>query len=271
MTILSEMPLLGKTVVVTRAQEQQGEARKLLISLGAKVLDLPALIIGPPDDLAPLDNALLEIDTFDWLVFSSGNGVNAVFERLKNLKKNFSAEVFTKLKIAAVGRKTARQLKSFGVIANYVPPDFVAESLIKNFPDSGQKSKLLLPRVQTGGRPFLSKAFHRKGFEVIEVAAYDSCCPESMPEETIIAFENAKVDAITFSSGKTVVHTAKLMSKYFGSTWLDQFENVKLISIGPQTSLSCKKYLKRLDDEANPHDLEGLVQSCINIFSTGSL
>lgn len=77
------LPLQGRTVVLTRAQEQQGEGRQRMEALGASVIDLPALVIGPPDEWGPLDDALAELDEFHWLVFSSANGVNAVEERLQ--------------------------------------------------------------------------------------------------------------------------------------------------------------------------------------------
>ena len=86
------------------------------------------------------------------------------------------------------------------------------------------------------------------------------------PEETAKALCNREVDAIAFTSGKTVVHTAKLMLLKFGKDWTQLFDCVNLISIGPQTSLSCKKYLNRVDQEADPHDLDGLINACINSF-----
>ncbi|NDD69549.1 MAG: uroporphyrinogen-III synthase, partial [Synechococcaceae bacterium WB9_4xC_028] len=163
-------PLLGRTVVVTRAQEQQGEARKQLEQLGAAVLDLPALVIGPPDEWGPLDDALSELDEFHWLVVSSANGVNAVEERLQLTGRSLSRRPVS-LKIAAVGRKTAAALEALGAPADFVPPTFVADSLIEHFPVSGWGLRLLLPRVQSGGRTVLAEAFGEAGARVVEVAA----------------------------------------------------------------------------------------------------
>ena len=84
-----------------------------------------------------------------------------------------------------------------------------------------------------------------------------------MPDETVQAFKNKEIDAILFTSGKTVAHTAKLMLERFGLNWREKFDRVNLISIGPQTSISCQKYLFRVDAQAEPHDLEGLIQACI--------
>ena len=83
-----------------------------------------------------------------------------------------------------------------------------------------------------------------------------------MPEPTAAALEQGNVDAIAFSSGKTAEHTAQLLEQRFGSGWAERLEGVKVISIGPQTSRSCRQYFGRVDAEADPHDLEGLTEAC---------
>ncbi|ABX08060.1 uroporphyrinogen-III synthase [Prochlorococcus marinus] len=254
--------LKDKTIVITRSQDQQVEARRSFEMMGANVLELPALVIGPPDDWRPLDDALSELETFHWIIFSSSNGVKAVESRLSLTGRSLSSRP-SGLKIAAVGQKTAKSLEIYGVEADFVPPKFVADSLIKNFPVSGLGLRMLFPRVQSGGRPILTEAFRDAGVKVVQVSAYESRCPEEIPGETVDALDNGKVDVIAFTSSKTVVHTAQLMSKYFESKWQKKLLGIKLVSIGPQTSISCKKYFDRIDQEADPHDLEGLVCACI--------
>ena len=248
-------------MVVTRAADQQGEARRLLETQGAQVLDLPALAIGPPDDWGPLDDALSELADFHWLVVSSANGVQAVEQRLQRLGRSLLLRP-ANLRIAAVGRKTARALEELGATADFVPPSFVADSLIDHFPVSGWGLKMLLPRVQSGGRTLLADAFGEAGVRVVEVAAYESCCPAAMPEPTATALDEGRVDAIAFSSGKTAQHTAKLLEQRFGAGWAERLEGVKVVSIGPQTSRSCRQCFSRVDAEADPHDLEGLAEAC---------
>ena len=259
-------PLVNRTVVVTRAANQQGEARVLLEAEGARVLDLPALVIGPPDDWGPLDDALDELEDFHWLVFSSTNGVQAVEQRLQRLGSGLARRPQS-LKIAAVGRKTAALLDELGAAADFVPPRFVADSLIENFPVSGFGLRMLLPRVQSGGRTLLADVFAEAGVRVVEVAAYESRCPDTMPEQTAEAIAGEEVDAICFSSGKTVSHSARLLEQRFGDRWGECLKTVKLISIGPQTSLSCHRHFGRVDAEADPHDLNGLVSACRQAFS----
>ena len=121
------LPLTGKTVVITRSQDQQAEARALFENQGARVLDLPALVIGPPDEWAPLDDALQDIENFHWIIFSSSNGVMAVEQRLQLIGTSL-AGLSKSFKVAAVGRKTARFLESRDVIPDFVPPKFSADS-----------------------------------------------------------------------------------------------------------------------------------------------
>ncbi|EDY37763.1 uroporphyrinogen-III synthase [Cyanobium sp. PCC 7001] len=248
-------------MAVTRAETQLGEARRLFEQAGASVLDLPALVVTPPDTWGPLDDALAELEDFHWLVFSSGNGVDAVERRLQ-LRGSGLARRPRSLRIAAVGRKTAAQLEAIGAPADFIPPRFVADSLLEHFPVSGWGLRLLLPRVQSGGRTLLAEAFAEAGARVVEVAAYETRCPAGLPTAAVAALEGRRLDAITFSSAKTVSHTAQLLEGAFGTPWRELLRDVALVSIGPQTSQRLNTTLGRVDAEADPHDLEGLVQAC---------
>ena len=254
-------PLSGRCIAVTRAETQLGEARRLFEQAGAEVVDLPALVVTPPDEWGPLDDALEELESFHWIVFSSGNGVEAVEQRLRRLGSSLAGRP-KGVKIAAVGRKTAAQLEALGAPADFVPPAFVADSLIEHFPVSGWGLRLLMPRVQSGGRTVLAEAFGEAGARVVEVAAYETRCPEGLPSAAQLALEQGRLDAITFSSGKTVSHTAAMLQAAYGEGWLDRLADLEIISIGPQTSERCRQLLGRVDAEANPHDLQGLVDAC---------
>ncbi len=221
-------PLRGRRIGVTRAETQLGEAQRLFAAQGASVVDLPALVVTPPDNWGPLDDALAELESFHWLVFSSANGVEAVQLRLQRRGSSLAARPRS-LKIAAVGRKTAALLEELGAPADFVHPAFVADSLIEHFPVSGWGMRLLLPRVQSAA---------------------------------VAALERGELDAITFSSGKTVRHTAALLEAAFGKAWQQRLAEVAIVSIGPQTSARCRKLLGRVDAEADPYDLQGLVAAC---------
>ena len=259
---LSPPPSLrGCTIAVTRAEQQLGAARRLFEQAGAQVVDLPALVVGPPEDWRPLDEALEDLAQFHWLLFSSANGVEALEGRLRRRGGDLSRAP-KGLRIAAVGRRTAERLDALGVRVDFVPARFTADALIEEFPVSAWGLHLLLPRVQSGGRTLLAEAFGAAGARVVEVPAYETRCPDGLPTKAVQALQQGTLQAITFSSGKTVRHCAQLLEGAFGPEWRQVLAGVKLVSIGPQTSQPCLEVLGRVDAEADPHDLEGLVAAC---------
>ncbi|HZG38356.1 MAG TPA: uroporphyrinogen-III synthase, partial [Nodosilinea sp.] len=165
------------------------------------------------------------------------------------------------LKIAVVGRKTAAVLKKRGLIPDFVPPDFVADSMVENFPENVAGQRLLFPRVESGGREVLVQEFTAAGAEVVEVAAYESGCPESADPEALAALKQGRVDVITFASSKTVVHTAQLLAQGLGEGWREVLKGVAIASIGPKTSDSCREMLGRVDIEPGEYTLDGLTEA----------
>ncbi|MGB8690365.1 MAG: uroporphyrinogen-III C-methyltransferase, partial [Microcoleus sp.] len=174
----SQLPLAGKTILVTRAASQSGQFSDRLQQQGARAIEMPALVIGPPSTWEPLDSAIAQLSTFHWLILTSTNAVDYFFERLEASGKD--ARSLFGIKIAVVGKKTAESLRSHSLQPDFIPPNFVADSLVENFPDNLQNCKILFPRVESGGREVLVKEFTAKGAQVIEAPAYQSCCPESI-------------------------------------------------------------------------------------------
>ncbi|MEL6816388.1 MAG: uroporphyrinogen-III C-methyltransferase, partial [Cyanobacteria bacterium J06598_3] len=222
------LPLAGKTVLVTRAASQSSQFGEMLQGRGAKVVDLPALEIREPMSWQPVDDAIAQLDNFDWLILTSANAVNFFLDRLLQQGKDFRA--LATLKIAVVGKKTGRFLNQRGLHADFTPPSFVADSLIEHFPENPAGLKLLFPRVEQGGRAVLVKEMTAKGALMTEVAAYESACPEAIPPVAKLVIENRSVDAITFASSKTVRHFAQLMEKTFGEGWLELMDGVAIAS-----------------------------------------
>jgi uroporphyrinogen III methyltransferase/synthase len=168
------------------------------------------------------------------------------------------------IKIAVVGKKTAESLRSHSLQPDFIPPNFVADSLVENFPDNLQNCKILFPRVESGGREVLVKEFTAKGAQVIEVPAYQSCCPETIDPIALSALENQAVNIITFASSKTVHNFCNLIEQspqLSGSQ--DWLENVCIASIGPETSKSCQNLLGKLDVEAKEYTLDGLTEAIV--------
>ena len=272
----SQLPLAGNTILVTRAATQSGQFSDRLQQQGARVIEMPALVIGPPSTWEALDSAIAQLSSFHWLILTSHNAVDCFFARLEASGKD--ARSLFGIKIAVVGKKTAESLRSHSLQPDFIPPNFVADSLVENFPWEGVEGehggiaptncKILFPRVESGGREVLVKEFTAKGAQVIEAPAYQSCCPETIDPIALAALQNRAVNMITFASSKTVQNFCKLIEQspeLSGSQ--DWLKNVCIASIGPETSKSCYNLLGKLDVEAKEYTLDGLTEAIVQWVS----
>lgn len=260
-------PLAGRRVLLTRAADASPASRELFSTAGAQVIELPALVIGPPDDWGPLDAALQSLERFHWLIFSSANGVDAVRQRLDHLHLRLDQGPAWP-RLAAVGRKTAQAIQRQGWPTPFVPQDFVADSLLACFPEPVHGRQLLLPRVQSGGRPLLAEQFRRQGATVVETPAYESRCPATIPAAAAAALAQGHIDVITFTSSKIVGNTVALLAAHLGERWRSHLGRAKVVSIGPETSQTCRALLGQVDAEANPHQMEALVVAAGRLFQS---
>ncbi|MFM2061932.1 MAG: hypothetical protein RLZZ507_1602 [Cyanobacteriota bacterium] len=256
-----DFPLTGKTILVTRSVGQSSQFSDRLTDAGAKVIEMPALEIGPPSSWKALDQAISNLSTFDWLILTSSNGVEYFFSRLQAKGKNKNA--LAKVKIAVVGEKTAKSLKKQHIQADFIPPHYIADSLVVNFPEKLAGKKILFPRVESGGREVLVKQLTSKGAEVIEVPAYESSCPQNIPPAAEIALQNHTLDIITFASSKTVQFFCLLTATKFPEGITHYLENTCIASIGPQTSKTCFDLFGRVDIEAEEYTVDGLLKAII--------
>lgn len=263
---MPDLPLANKTVLVTRSAGQSGSFSQRLKQAGANVLEMPALEIGPPSSWDELDNSICNLSQFDWLILTSTNGVDYFFERL--FAQNKDLRTLANLKIAVVGEKTAQSLQQRHIKPDFIPPNFVADSLVENFPETVEGKTILFPRVETGGREVLVKELTSKGAKVIEVPAYESRCPEKIAPQAWEALQNHSVDIITFASSKTVKNFCYLIEQadIDGRGIASLLDNICLASIGPQTSKTCLELFGRVDLEAQEYTMEGLFQSLIHHF-----
>jgi uroporphyrinogen-III synthase len=256
-----------KMILVTRAMEQSSRFVDLLTQVGFAVVEMPALEIRPPSTWAPLDAEIARLVHFDWLVLTSANAVNYFLARVAHWQATAD---LAHLKLAVVGQKTAAVLKQHGWSPDYVPPDYLADALVAHFPVPVEGLKLLFPRVESGGRDVLVQAMTAAGAAVTEVPAYESGCPQQADPAAIAALRQSRVQAITFSSSKTVRHGCHLLEKGLGATWREYLVGVAIASIGPQTSATCHELLGRVDIEASEYTLEGLTQAITQWFNASS-
>jgi uroporphyrinogen III methyltransferase / synthase len=265
-------PLAGCRILVTRSANQATEFRQGLEAKGATVLEMAALEIVPPSSWNPLDSALAQLSTFDWIVLTSTNGVQYCMERL--LAQDKDARALGGVKIAVVGRKTAASLKQWGLVPDFIPPNYIADDLVAHFPNPERLKGLrcLFPRVESGGREVLVQELSEQGADVVEVPAYQSQCPQTVKPEILAALVDRAVDVITFASSKTVDHFWQLLERAPlsdpATDWQEVLESIKVASIGPQTSRTCRQRFGRVDIEAQEYTLEGLTQAIVEVHAS---
>ena len=258
-----KLPLQGKTILVTRSAGQASLFADLLTSQGASVIEMPTLTIAPPTSWQMLDQAIADLNSYNWLILTSANAVESFFGRLQKSGKDSRA--LHLLKVAVVGRKTAEVLANYGIKPDLVPTDFVADALVEAIIKQNHvlsNQKMLFPRVESGGREILVEQLQQHGAIVDAIAAYESSCPEAIDPVALTAIQNQRLDAIAFASSKTVKHFCLLLDRVAPQeTWQVWIARVKIASIGPQTSKTCDELIGRVDCEALEFTLNGLVDA----------
>lgn len=244
-------PLFGKTVVVTRAREQASSLRVQLEELGAEVIELPSIAIEP----LPLERARLEGVT--WLVFTSANGVAGYFERAL-ADHGLDARALGAVRVAAIGPGTAAALADRGITADLVPERFVAESLLEAFPPALTGDRVVIARAEQA-RDVLPEGLDRLGYEVEVLPVYRTLTAEPDPVD-LERVRAGKVDALTFTSSSTVTNFDLLVGPLPDPAPL-------VVSIGPITSATARDHGLRIDAEAEPHTIGGLVDALLGALA----
>ena len=195
-------PLAGRAVVLTRPRAQAAEMASLLEEQGAEVIELPCIRIGPPESLAPLDRAIAGLASFDWVVFSSANGVASFLARLSELGRD--ARSLGRARLAAVGPATARALREARLAVDAVPEEFNAEALARTLGQGlGQGSRVLVVRAQEG-REVLPEELERLGAQVEVAPAYRTVAAPVDVGPLRARLEEGSVAAVTFASPSAV-------------------------------------------------------------------
>ena len=250
---VSPPTLRGKRILVTRARAQAQELVTRLQELGAIPIVFSVIHIIPPvDNYAALDAALRQFATFDWVVFTSVNGVVHVWERLAVL--GLEAEAFATVRLAAVGRATAVALTARGHQAAVMPERYVAEALLEVIPHpAGQR--FLLPLADLA-RDTLRVGLQAVGAEVVEVPAYSTVLAQPSPE-ALAALETG-VDVLTFTSSSTVRNFVEQVGQSRAQALAAQ---ARVVTIGPITAATAREFGLRVDVVATEHTIAGLVDA----------
>jgi uroporphyrinogen III methyltransferase / synthase len=252
-----DRPLFGRRIVVTRTRQQAGALTARLRSLGADVTELPTIKIVPPDNLMEFGELVRDSFQYDWVVFTSPNGVTAFFDLFFKLYDD--ARALGNGRIAAIGPGTAKRVKDFHFAVDLQPEEAVAERLVEAFQrhESVENLKFLLVRA-ANARDLLPKRLTQMGAIVDEAIAY-----RTVPETDDLTgakkrFSDEGADLITFTSSSTVEN--------FVGMKLPWPKGIKTASIGPITSATMQQAGLKVDVEATQHDIDGLVDAIVGLL-----
>ncbi len=260
-------PLFGRRVVVTRARTQAGELARELEALGAEVFEFPTIEIRHPTDFAPLDEAIRDLDSFDWIIFTSVNGVEAFVERLRHHGLDLRA-LPRRAKVAAIGPATAQRVEEAGLRVDVTPEEYRAEALIEALEgDSLEGKRILIPRAKVA-REILPEKLREAGAEVVVPPAYESVPSSEGKARLERLLEDGEIDCVTFTASSTVENFVRAFGEEDATRLLSR---TRVACIGPITAETARDHGIRVDVEAGEYTILGLVDAVVDLFAAGDV
>jgi uroporphyrinogen-III synthase len=271
--IHTNQPLRRVRVLVGRARHQAGALSAELRKLGADVIEIPFIEIRKPRSFKPLDTALKSLGTYDWLILTSVNGVEAMWERMEKTREGYdvsravgasksdSALAAEGLRIAAIGPATRKAIEQCGVKVDVVPKEYVAESVVRSLKKKVKGKRVLLVRAKVA-RDVIPRELRKAGATVDVVEAYETVVPQSSRVRLRAALKDPKKrpHVVTFTSSSTVKNFVELL----GSTRKARYKElagIRMASIGPVTSETLRELGLPVDIAAKEFTIPGLVQA----------
>ena len=248
--------------MITRTHEQSGDFSARLKKLGAEVIEFPAIEIVPPTRWKELDQAIEQLKSYDWMIFTSANGVNFFWQRLKERGK--SLHLPPSLKVCAIGPTTAHQLKRQGVSVPYVPKEFIAESILDGFKKVQMEGKRILLARAKKARDVLPKGLRKMGAEVDVVEVYRTVRPKGGSKRMKKLLTEEKIDVITFTSSSTVSHFADLLKK---EDLKNLVKGIAIACIGPVTARTAKERGLKVRIQPKQYTIPALTRAIAEYFS----
>ena len=254
-------PLTGLRVLVGRAPHQASALSSGLRALGAEVFEIPFIDIRKPRSYKAIDAALNNLRNYDWLILTSVNGVDAVWQRLKTLR--IDKKALQHLKVAAIGPATRRAIEKQGIKVTVVPRHYVAESVVESLRDRVDGNRVLLARAMVA-RDVIPRELRKLGAEVDVVEAYETVIPESsrVRIRELLKDESQRPNWITFTSSSTVRNFVALLGPSNGKQErTNRLRDIDLASIGPVTSATLRALGLPVDTEAKEYTIPGLIDA----------
>lgn len=256
-----DQPLFGKRVLVTRSREQTSVLSEKLENLGAEAWEYPTIKIKEPDDWTALDKAVANAGMYNWIIFTSVNGVKAFFQRLRAQKLDIRS--LKEAKICAIGPKTAEALEERGLLVDVMPEVFRAEAVLEALQGRIQSGdKILLPRADLA-RQVLVDSLKRLGAQVDEVVAYQTVLADATDTQLLLEKLRAgEIHVLTFTSSSTVTNFLQLLGEH-----RQLLQGITVACIGPITAETAKKNGLSVDICAEQYTIDGLVEAIRTYFA----
>jgi len=270
-------PLQGVRVLVGRARHQAGALSAELRKQGAQVLEIPFIEIRKPRSFRALDSALKDLDTYDWLILTSVNGVEAMWNRIeKRIRRSVPKSVSSRprssrrsspalahgLRVAAIGPATKKAIEQHGIQVDVMPKEYIAESVVHNLKGKVKGKRVLLVRAKVA-RDVIPRELRKAGAHVDVVEAYETVVPESSRRRLQAALENPdkRPNVVTFTSSSTVKNFVELLGARRKSALLN---GMRTASIGPVTSATLRELGLPVDIAAREFTIPGLVAAIVD-------
>lgn len=250
------LPLRGARVLVTRAREQASGLALRLRELGAQPVEYPAIQVRPPESLRELDEAVGRLADFDWAIFTSANGVQAVFARLTAL--DVDARAFAGVRLCAIGPATADALAGLGLRADWMPEQFLSQAILAGFRERDLAGKRILLARADIAPPELARGLEALGAQVTNVVAYRTVVETAGSEELLSVLSEGKIDVVTFTSSSTVRNLVSLLAGR-----VELLARPLVACIGPVTAQTARELGLRVDVEASVHTIDGLLDALV--------
>lgn len=266
--------LSGLRILVGRARHQAGELSSRLRGLGAVVVEIPFLEIRRPRSWKRMDSALKKVRNYDWLIVTSVNGVDALWERSKKLQ--IPRKQLDHLHVAAIGPATKKAMEKGGLRVEVVPREYVAESVVESLRAQMGGKRVLLARAKVA-RDVIPRELRKLGAKVDVVEAYETRIPRAsqIPLRAVLKDPKRQPHVITFTSSSSARNFVSLLGKEIGRgrprpprgrPWL--LDRIRVASIGPVTSSTLQELGLRVDIEANEYTIPGLIRAIVAAQST---
>jgi uroporphyrinogen-III synthase len=258
--------LSGVRVLVGRSRHQAGALSTELRKLGASVIEIPFIEIRKPRSFGALDSALKNLASYDWLILTSTNGVEAMWARMARLR--IGDGEFDHLHIAAIGPATKQAIEQHGAKVDVVPKKYIAESVVRLLKKKVKGKRVLLVRAKVA-RDVIPRELRRAGASVDVVEAYETVVPQDSRKRLRSLLKNAKKrpQVVTFTSSSTVKNFVKLVGGQSAARRRSTLDGIRMASIGPVTSATLSKLGLKVDIAAKEFTVPGLIAATAKWFT----